>query len=167
MSLHAVSDGFLAVRVAQGDGCAFAELARRYRPLILHVTRQYTPGLEFQDARQEAVVALYQACLKYDPERGRFQGWPISGCAPRCATRASTPVVQVGGCLLMPISDGDEPTRQLGERAAAPAGTDPACVTVLREELCEHARRVQRQAEGRAGTGGAATAMSRSRARWR
>jgi DNA-directed RNA polymerase specialized sigma subunit len=61
MSLDAVTDAYLAARAANGDSAAFAELARRYRPLIVHVTRVRPAGLELDDARQVALVGLFQA----------------------------------------------------------------------------------------------------------
>jgi RNA polymerase sigma factor (sigma-70 family) len=151
MSLHAVSDGFLAVRVAQGDGAAFAELARRYRPLILHATGRRTLGLEFEDACQEALLALFHACMKYDPDRGRFRG--LASLRVRSGVRnaridASRPSRRL---LTEAYRDGDEPTRQLAERAAAPEGSDPARVIVLREELRQHAQRAHRKANAPGG----------------
>lgn len=146
MSLHAVSDGFLAARTAEGDGLAFAELARRYRPLIVHVTRSRELGLEVEDARQEALLGLFQACLKHDPERGRFEG--LASLRVRSRVRnaridARRPSRRI---LTEAYRDGDEPTRQLAERAVAPEGSDPALVVELRHELRECAVRARRKA---------------------
>jgi RNA polymerase sigma factor (sigma-70 family) len=151
MSLHAVSDGFLAVRVAGGDGAAFAELARRYRPLILHVTRPRTLGLELEDACQEALFALYQACLKYDPERGRFRG--LASLRVRSGVRNARIDARRPGQRLLTEAyrDGDEPTRQLAERTAAPEGSDPARAIILRDELRQHAQRTRRKANAPGG----------------
>jgi hypothetical protein len=51
VSLAGVRDGFLAGRASRGDGAAFAELARRYRPLIVSASMYPPPGLEFEDLR--------------------------------------------------------------------------------------------------------------------
>jgi transposase-like protein len=146
VSLRAVSDGFLAARTAEGDGVAFAELARRYRPLIVHATRWRELGLEVEDARQEALLGLFQACLKHDPARGRFQG--LANLRVRSGVRnaridARRPSRRI---LTEAYRDGDEPTRQLAERAAAPEGSDPAWVVELRDELRERAERARRKA---------------------
>jgi hypothetical protein len=143
MSLHAVSDRFLAARTAEGDGVAFAELARRYRPLIVHVTRRR----ELEDARQEALLGLYQACLKHDPARGRFQGL-ASLCVRSRVRNARIDARRPGRRILTDAYRvGDDATRRLAERAAAPAGSDPAVVVELRDELHERAQRARRKAE--------------------
>jgi hypothetical protein len=74
MSLCAVTDAFLAVRAAAGDEAAFAELARRYRPLICSVTQRPPLGAEIEDLRQEALIGLFEACRAHDPAKGRFAG---------------------------------------------------------------------------------------------
>lgn len=146
MSLEGVTDGYLAVRAAKGDGVAFAELARRYRPLIVHVTRLWTVGLDVEDARQEALIGLYQACQKYDPARGRFEGLANLRVRSRVRNANIDARRRKHRILTDAYRDGDEPVRQLAERAAAPAGTDPARVVVLRDELREHAERARRRA---------------------
>jgi RNA polymerase sigma factor (sigma-70 family) len=151
MSLRAVSDGFLAARTAEGDGVAFAELARRYRPLIVHVTRSRELGLEADDARQEALLGLFQACLKHEPARGRFEG--LANLRVRSRVRnaridARRPSRRI---LTEAYRDADEPTRQLAERAVAPEGSDPARVVELRDELRERAERARRKADAPGG----------------
>jgi RNA polymerase sigma factor (sigma-70 family) len=146
VSLYAISDRFLATRAAKGDSAAFAELARRYRPLILHVTRCREFGLEVEDARQEALLGLFEACLKHDPERGRFEG--LASLRVRSRVRnaridARRPSRRI---LTEACRDGDEPTRQLAERAVAPGASDPALVVELHDELREHAERARRKA---------------------
>jgi Sigma-70 region 2 len=145
MSLRAVSDGFLAARTAEGDGVAFAELARRYRPLIVHVTRSRELGLELEDARQEALLALFRACLKHDPSRGRFQG--LAKLCVRSGVRNARIDARRPGRRILTDAyrDGDDPTRQLAERAAAPGRSDPALVVELRDELRERAERAHRK----------------------
>ena len=80
MSLVTVTDAFLAARAAEGDEAAFAELARRYRPLIVSVAVGPPPGLEFEDLRQEALIALHDEAAG----QGRFTKFiPASGAATR------------------------------------------------------------------------------------
>jgi transposase-like protein len=146
MSLDAVSDGYLAARAANGDGVAFGELARRYRPLILRVTGLRTVGLEVEDARQIALVGLFQACRIYEPGRGRFEGLAslrVRSVVRNARIEARTRKHRV---LSEAYRDGDEPTLQLEHRAAAPAGSDPALVVELRDELRRHAERARRKA---------------------
>jgi hypothetical protein len=145
MTLCAVSDGFLADRASDGDSSAFAELARRYRPLILHVTHG-EPGLDIEDARQEALVGLFQACLKHDPARGRFAGLANLRVRSRVRNARIDAYRPNRRILTEAYRDGDDPTRQLAERAVAPAGSDPALVVALRDELREHAERARRKA---------------------
>src|SRR3954453_13606827 len=62
MSLDTVSDGYLARRAAQGQGAAFAELARRYRNVINGATRWPPAPYTREDLRQEALGGLLEAC---------------------------------------------------------------------------------------------------------
>src|SRR3954452_12945030 len=75
MKLESVSDGYLAVRAAKGDGAAFAELARRYRPLLEAAIARVPEGCDREDARQEALLGLYVACRATDGRR------PFAGIA--------------------------------------------------------------------------------------
>lgn len=151
MSLETVTDGYLATRAAKGDGVAFAELARRYRPLIVHVTQWRTLGLEADDARQEALLGLLQACQKYDPARGRFAGLASLRVRSRVRNARIEARTHKHRLLTEAYRDGDEPVRQLAERAAAPEGTNPARVVVLRDELRQRAERAQRKASAPGG----------------
>jgi RNA polymerase sigma factor (sigma-70 family) len=147
MSLEAVTDGFLAMQAASGDGAAFAELARRYRPLILHVTSLRTLGVEVEDARQVALVGLFQACRHYQPGRGRFEGLAslrVRSVVRNARIEARTRKHRV---LTEAFRDDDEPMRQLEQRAVACEGWDPALVVELRDELREHARRTRRRSD--------------------
>jgi hypothetical protein len=67
-----MSDAALAARVLEGDGQAVAELAHRYRGLIGFTTRNPAEGQDRDDERQEALLALLEACSIYDPARGSF-----------------------------------------------------------------------------------------------
>ncbi len=56
-----------------GDESAFAELTKQYAPLIDSMTGKYLRLFEgaedYEDLRQEAVLAFYRAVCSYDPDR--------------------------------------------------------------------------------------------------
>jgi hypothetical protein len=147
MSLHTVSDGYLALHARHGAEAAFSELARRYRPLILSATVWRTAGLEAEDARQEALLGLYEACLAHDPLRGRFEGLVRLRVRSRARNARIAALTGKQRLLTDALHDADEPVRRLAERASAPEGSDPAVVVVLRDELRERAQRAQRKAK--------------------
>ena len=60
MSLAMVSDAFLAARAAGGDDAAFAELARRYRPLIGYHSVGAPAGIDVDDLRQAALLPEFR-----------------------------------------------------------------------------------------------------------
>jgi RNA polymerase sigma factor (sigma-70 family) len=146
MSLSDVRDEFLTARAARGDEVAFAELARRYRGLLGTAVRYQSAGLDSDDLCQAALIGLYFACRSFDPAHGcRFAGW-----AQRCVRQAILNALRwAHGRRQLVLTDAlydgedDDATRQLEERAAAPAGSDPAVVVALRDELRErvHASR--------------------------
>jgi RNA polymerase sigma factor (sigma-70 family) len=151
MSLAGVRDEFLAGRASRGDGAAFAELARRYRPLIVSASKYPEAGLEFEDLRQEALIGLFVACRKCNPAKGgRFAGlarvcvrWAVGQA--RKSSRARKHLI-----LTHALADHDEISRRLEQRVGAPA-SDPAVVVELRDELRAHARRLRRRIEAPAG----------------
>ena len=141
MSLVAVSDGFLAGRAAAGDEAAFAELARRYRPLIGRLTLGPPAGVGVDDLRQEALLGLLDACRYYQPAKGPFPAlarinvrWRVNSA--RMAARAAKHRI-----LSHAVRDGEDRMNWLAERTPAPEGADPAVVVVLRDELRERAQR--------------------------
>jgi|tagenome__1003787_1003787.scaffolds.fasta_scaffold20983815_9 transposase-like protein len=138
MKLESVSDGYLAVRAAKGDGKAFAELARRYRRLLEAAIARVPEGCDREDARQEALIGLYVACRATDGRRP-FAGiarlnvrWRVA-CANQYAARRKHRV------LTHAVREPGP-----GERPAgwwrAPETTDPARIVELREQLREHVR---------------------------
>jgi hypothetical protein len=146
MSLCTVTDAFLAARAAAGDEAAFAELARRYRPLLGRVTTGPPAGVEVEDLRQEALIGLFDTCRLHDPAKGPFAAlakrnvrWRVS----RARARARTVKHRL---LTHAARDGDDPSRWLAQRLPAPAGSDPARVAELRDELREHAERAHKPA---------------------
>ncbi|MGH2944831.1 MAG: sigma-70 family RNA polymerase sigma factor [Solirubrobacteraceae bacterium] len=150
MSLAQVRDEFLAARAARGDEVAFAALARRYRGLLGTATRYYAAGVDADDLRQAALIGLYFACRSFDPGHGcRFAGW-----ARRCVRQAILNALRWPGgrrqrVLTDALHDGEDVTRQLEHRVAAPAGSDPAVVVALRDELRERVHASRRRVDRR------------------
>lgn len=150
MSLAHVRDEFLAGRAGRGDEAAFAELARRYRGLLGTAARYWSAGADAEDLRQAALIGLYFACRSFDPGRGcRFAGW-----ARRCVRQAILDTLRWAGgrrqlVLTEALHDGEEATRQLEHRVAAPAGSDPAVVVALRDELRERTLASRRRVDRR------------------
>jgi RNA polymerase sigma factor (sigma-70 family) len=151
MLLSSVTDAALAGRVVKGDGDAFVELARRYRDLIGYVTRWPMPGLEREDERQEALIALLEACRTFDPARGTFGAiatvrvrsrvWSARKRARSDRHRILTESLRLEHSAR---TDADT-TRTLGETLPAGDATDPAVVIELRDELRQRAIRRQRE----------------------
>ena len=45
----------------------------KHRPIAYKAVGEFRiPGMERQDVEQEALVALWEACRRWDPERGKF-----------------------------------------------------------------------------------------------
>jgi hypothetical protein len=138
VSLDRVRDEFLARRAKAGDQVAFAELARRYRPLIAAATRTGSEDLEAEDARQAALIGLMEACRATDGT-SRFAGiasvrvrWKVA--VTRRAARARKQRI-----LTDAVREGEQPDGPLA-RLRAPEGTDPARAVELRAELRERIR---------------------------
>jgi transposase-like protein len=144
MSLITITDEFLARRAAAGDEAAFAELARRYRPLLGHASMRPPAGLDVEDLRQEALLGLFDTCARHDPARGPF------AALARCNVRQRVIAASVRArtlkhrMLTEAAHDGDDPKRWLIQRVPAPAGSDPARVVELRDELRDHAERMRK-----------------------
>lgn len=145
MSLCGVSDAFLGRRAAEGDDIAFAELARRYRPLITRACRVPVRGVDVEDARQEALLGLLKACREHDPARGSFAAFARVCVRSKVAHARVSARAGKHRILTDALRDGDEPTHQLQERTAAGAGSDPAVVVELRDELRQRAQRRRRR----------------------
>ncbi len=144
MSLCTISDGFLAGRAAAGDDVAFAELARRYRPLIRYYSAGPPAGIDVDDLRQAALLGLLETCRKHDPAKGPFRA--LAKCNVRSRVNAARKHARALKHRLLSDAahDGDEPGLWLEARAAAPAGTDPLRAVELRDELREYAERTHR-----------------------
>jgi hypothetical protein len=147
MSLNGVRDEFLARRAANGDGIAFGELARRYEPLIAAASRRPPDGLGVEDARQAALLGLYQACRETDGLR-TFSG--IARLRVRWAVAAAFRSACTGKQRILTDAarDGHEPDGALA-RVAGPTGLEPARVVELRSELRERWHAQQRRARER------------------
>jgi len=66
----------LILSARRGNDTAFAELCKRYAPLIDSMTDKYqasseAPGEGREDLRQEAAVSFYRAVMTYDLEQDR------------------------------------------------------------------------------------------------
>jgi Homeodomain-like domain len=144
--LEAHTDNALAARSVKGDGAAFAELARRYARLIDHATRRPALGLEREDQRQIALLALFEACRAADRER-----WDFGAIATVCIRRrvwnavvsahtGKHRVLSTAVPLHFKAGEGEE-GMSLAERIPARDGHDPALIVELREELRCVARR--------------------------
>jgi RNA polymerase sigma factor (sigma-70 family) len=151
MSLADVRDEFLARRAGRGDDAAFVELARRYRGLLGTAARYWSAGLDEDDLRQAALIGLYFACRSFDPVHGcRFAGW-----AQRCVRQAILNAIRWAHgrrqrVLTQALHDDDEDEFwQLEHRVAAPAGSDPAVVVALRDELRERVHASRRRVDRR------------------
>jgi len=150
MSLAHVRDEFLAGRAGRGDEAAFAELARRYRGLLGTAVPYRSAAIEPDDLRQEALIGLHFACRSFDPSRGcRFPGW-----ARWCVQQAILGALQRAQgrrhrMLTDALHDGEDATRQLEHRVAAPPGSNPAVVVALRDELRERVHASRRRVDRR------------------
>jgi DNA-directed RNA polymerase specialized sigma24 family protein len=146
MSLAGVRDEFLAAQASRGDGAAFAELARRYRRLLVSASMYPPPGVDFEDLRQEALIGLFEACRRKAsaPSGPGFAGfawfarhyvrWRVIKARKRACTRKHS--------LLSRATVKDEKVWQrVGLSAPAPTANDPAMVVELRGELRELASR--------------------------
>jgi len=132
MSLCTISDGFLARRAAAGDDVAFAELARRYRPLIRYYSVEAPAGIDVDDLRQAALLGLLDTCRKHDPAKGPFRALAKSNVRSRVNAARKHARALKHRLLSDAAHDGDEPGLWLQARVAAPAGTDPLRAVDLR-----------------------------------
>jgi RNA polymerase sigma factor (sigma-70 family) len=139
MSLSTVSDRFLAARTAEGDQAAFAELARRYRPLLVNAALGPPRGLEIEDLRQEGLLALLATCAVYDPARGPFAALAARNVRRRINKARHAARARKHGVLSDALRDGEEAVHQVVARLRAPESSDPARVAELRDELRERA----------------------------
>jgi transposase-like protein len=136
--VRSASDEALALAAAGGDGLAFEELARRYRPLIFAAWRWLPDGLEAEDARQAALIGLWEACRGTDGVR-RFAGmakrrvrWHVAAARRDAMARKRRILTDA-----LYASDGDE---EWLASVAAPEGNDPARIVELREVARERMR---------------------------
>lgn len=144
-----LSDTALAARVVDGDGVAFAELARRYRSMIHDACGWAPHGLTRADLRQEALIGLLEACKGYEAGRGHAFEKFASTCVYYHAHRARRDAMRLKHQMLTralwhAIQEdtrqarlGDEAQPVLAVQMAASIGTDPARIVELREELRE------------------------------
>jgi RNA polymerase sigma factor (sigma-70 family) len=139
-----ITDEFLARRAAAGDDAAFAELVRRYRPLLRHACKWPPPGLDVEELRQEALLGLFDTCRRHDPARGRFAALAKCNVRQRVITASVRARTRKHRMLTEAAHDRGDPTLWLSARLPAPAGADPALVVELRDELRERAERTRK-----------------------
>jgi RNA polymerase sporulation-specific sigma factor len=152
MSLAHVRDEFLVGRVSRGDEAAFAELASRYRALLGTAARYWSPALDEDDLHQAALIGLYFACCSFDPVHGcRFAGW-----ARRCVRQRILGAIRgAHGRRQLVLTEalhddaGEDALWRLEDRVSAPAGSDPALVVALRDELRERVHASRRRVDRR------------------
>ena len=148
MSLDVVIDSYLARQARRGDGAAFAELARRYRPLLGHASMRPPAGLDVEDLRQEALLGLFESCQRHDRARGPFAALARRNVRQRVLSARTRALTHKHRLLSDAAHDGDDPGLWLSERVPAGPGADPALVAVLRDELRERVLRA-RKVDGR------------------
>jgi RNA polymerase sigma factor (sigma-70 family) len=135
---RAETDEALAVRAAARDNAAFEELTRRYQPLLCAQARRVPEGQDRDDAHQEALIGLFEACRSTDGKRS-FAGmakvnvrWRLSVAGRDAATLKQR--------LLSDALRPDGSPRSERLELPAPESADPARIVELREELRERLR---------------------------
>jgi DNA-binding transcriptional MerR regulator len=146
MSLELVRDEFLAARASGGDGAAFAELARRYRRLLVSASMDPPPGVEFDDLRQEALLGLFEACRRKartpdGPGMARFAWFARRYVRWRVARACEHARTRKHHVLSRATLKVEEAWQRIELSVPTPAASDPAVVVVLREQLRELANR--------------------------
>ena len=139
MTLDTVTDAFLARRAAGGDQAAFAELARRYRPLIGRLSSGPPLGVDIDDLRQEGLLGLLETCRLHDPSKGPFAALARKNMAWRVRGARRNACAGKHRVLSEAAHDAEDPLRWIAIRVPAPPGSDPALVVELREELRDRA----------------------------
>lgn len=142
---RSMTDATLAAPVLAGDGQAFAELAHRYRELIGFTTRNPAEGHDVDDERQEALLALREACRIYNPARGSFGAIATVRVRSRVWNSRRNRILTDALHLEHRAVEEDESDSTLADTIADREGTDPARVIELREELRE--RMIRRRAD--------------------
>ena len=144
------TDEALARRARAGCEVAFAELLRRYRPLVHGKARTYfLAGGDRQDVVQEGMIGLYKAIRDFDPDRQpTFRPF-----ADLCVTRQVLSAVKaatrhkhrlLNGSTSLHARDGGEGEPGLQERLADHRGDPLVHVSEATElaQLRAHCREV-------------------------
>jgi RNA polymerase sigma factor (sigma-70 family) len=136
-----LSDEALAARAHDGDQRAFEALAGRYERVMgaaLSAGPVFGFGLTREDAWQEALIGLWQACRAHRPDHGRFGPFAATCIRNRLANarvRAQRPcfrMVTEALSLERPIGDDGPP---LTDRLPTHQQRDPAVIIELREQF--------------------------------
>ncbi len=140
--MQTMSDERLAGLAGRGDDAAFAELARRYRSVIGAATRGLPNGLDKDDARQAALLGLWEACRVTGGARcfaalaATLVRWQVID-----ARRAAT--TQRHRVLTDALRNTGENSSDVLAAVPAPEANDPARVVELRDRLRERAQITQ------------------------
>jgi RNA polymerase sigma-70 factor, ECF subfamily len=79
------SDAELMSWSAGGDRRAFDEIVTRHGPFALRVAARLLPDAALaEDVVQEALVQVWSAARRFDPQRGRFTTWLYRVVVNRC-----------------------------------------------------------------------------------
>ena len=71
-----VSDAQLLARIGEGEAAAFAELWRRYGPVVLGTCRRIlVDRAAAEDAAQDAFARIWNGAASFDPSRGAPAAW--------------------------------------------------------------------------------------------
>ena len=133
----------------------------KHRPIALGLAREYrVPGMDPDDVRQEALIALWEACRAYDREKPKCQRAPRKAPLLYLVHRRETL-----SRAQMPVSDRGNPFAFLSERTCSPRSTPPTTPRPHRQSDQQQAdkecdgsdkvsvNRTARYGHGRIGTG--------------
>ncbi len=138
MNGHRISDGYLAARAAKGDGTAFAELARRYRPLLdAAIARSRRAATATTCARKRCSASMTPVARPM--ASGRSRASPGSTCAGGSDARAARRPANKHRVLTHALRDPGAGEPAVGW-LPAPEATDPARIVELREQLRDRVR---------------------------
>ena len=123
----------------------------KHRPIALGIAREYRiPGMDPDDIRQEALVALWEACRSYDKEKGPFPPFArlvvkrrLTDQYRRAERRIERRLIEFGGQLAIPV-DPDVARERLGEVLEAAETLTPRERRAVADHLNGHRSRVSK-----------------------
>jgi RNA polymerase sigma factor (sigma-70 family) len=125
MALESASEAELARRCRRGDPSAWAELVRRFTPLVYRLSfRMLRDGVEAEDVSQEVFLRMHRSFDGYDPTRP-LAPWVSRTTYHACLRRLQTAAKRAGQVAREPSlaeeasgSPGPEQQAQANEAAA-------------------------------------------------